>query len=479
MRSRTGWSFPGIRRFIIISIMKTTRVRKSTRLWPGLALAVLFVFPAKGSSQDVQQTEARMLKQAEANIEKFRKGDVTVQFRTPDGRMVRNAQVEIRQKTHDFLFGCIIFDLVGVKDVDREYLFKARFKQIFNLAVFPFYWPGYEPLQGFTGWERLLPTLEWCRANGITTKGHPLVWATNSGTPSWLAGYTVEETEEFLKTRVLSITSGFRDQIGLWDVVNEPVNVKTWKHKVQDLANENDWDIVEPIPLIADYVERALQWARRGNPGATRLINEYKTLADEKTRKRYEELLVELKKRKAPLSGIGIQAHEPRQEWFSPVEVWKTFDLYGGLGFPIYITEFHPQSSGVGITGGWRSGQWTAEAQSEFTEQFVRLCFGHPAVVSINWWGLSDRNSWLPGGGLVDEEFNPKPVYTMLDKLINQTWRTRLSTKTDDKGTISFRGFFGEYEIALTMPDGTAHVFSVHVSRNEENRWAFTVDSGG
>jgi GH35 family endo-1,4-beta-xylanase len=58
-----------------------------------------------------------------------------------------------------------------------------------------------------------------------------------------------------------------------------------------------------------------------------------------------------------------------------------------------------PQSGGKPITGGWREGTWTEEAQAEFAEQFYRLCFGHPAVASINWWGLSDRQIWLPGGG--------------------------------------------------------------------------------
>jgi len=366
--------------------------------------------------------------------------------------------------------------LIRDENTYKKELFKARFKNIFNLAVFPFYWPGYESRQGFTQWEGMLPLIDWCKANGITTKGHPLVWATHSGTPPWLAEYTVEETEELLKTRAINITSGFRDQIELWDVVNEPINVKTWKHKMQSFRDENDWDITDPIPLIADYVEQALKWAHRGNPKATLLINEYRTLADEKIRKRYQDLLAELKRRNAPLSGIGIQGHEPRQEWFSPVEVWKTFDLYYQLGYPIHITEFHPQSSGVGITGSWRSGLWTPEAQAEFTEQFVRLCFGHPAVVSINWWGLSDRNIWLPGGGLIDEEYSPKPVYTMLDKLINQTWRTNISGKTDNQGTISFRGFFGEYEITLKTADGQTHVFPIHVDKNEENKWVFALD---
>jgi endo-1,4-beta-xylanase len=295
--------------------------------------------------------------------------------------------------------------------------------------------------------------------------------------PPWLEGYAPEETEELLKNRVIDLTAGFKGRIDLWDVVNEPVNVRTWKHKIENFRHPVDWEIAEPIPLVADYVEQALRWARRGNPEATLLINEYRTLADEKVRKRYADLLAELQKRKAPLSGIGIQAHEPRQEWFSPVEVWKTFDLYGvEMGLPIHITEFHPQSSGAGITGNWRQGQWTPAAQAEFAEQFVRLCFGHPAVVSVNWWGLSDRNSWLPGGGLLDEAYEPKPIYRMLDKLVNETWRTRLAAKTDDRGEIAFRGFFGEYDLVLTLPDGRTRVFPVHVSRNEENAWVFKLD---
>ncbi|MBK7712367.1 MAG: endo-1,4-beta-xylanase [Bacteroidales bacterium] len=90
---------------------------------------------------------------------------------------------------------------------------------------------------------------------------------------------------------------------------------------------------------------------------------------------KYEDLLTELKKRNAPLDGIGIQAHEPRQDWFSPVEVWKTFDLYSKFGYPIHITEFTPQSSGVPITGGWRTGNWTQQSQAEFTEQFFQVMF--------------------------------------------------------------------------------------------------------
>jgi endo-1,4-beta-xylanase len=456
--------------------MKTICSFKDRIILLCLTIIVLLIIPSNIQAQDVKKVEASMMKQADENIEKYRKGDAAIQFKTRDGKVLKNARISYRQKSHDFMFGCIIFDLIGKENTYKEELFKERFRKIFNLAVFPFYWPGYESRQGFTRWSDMLEVIDWCKANGITTKGHPLVWSTQSGTPDWLTGYNVGETEELLKTRVLNITSGFREKIGLWDVVNEPVNVKTWKHKIGNFSDPNDWGVTDTLTLIADYVEHALKWAHQGNPEATLLINEYRTLADKDVRKRYDDLLSELKKRNAPLSGMGIQAHEPRQEWFSPVEVWKTFDLYSRFGYPIHITEFHPQSSGVPITGGWRTGAWTPDAQTEFTEQFVRLCFGHPAVASINWWGLSDRNIWLPGGGVIDEEYQPKPVYLMLDKLINQTWKTAGSASTDNEGVISFRGFFGEYEISMSTPDGKTRFYNIHVSKNEENHWAFIID---
>jgi endo-1,4-beta-xylanase len=178
-------------------------------------------------------------------------------------------------------------------------------------------------------------------------------------------------------------------------------------------------------------------------------------LAIPEVRDRFYRLLRELQKRNTPVKGIGIQAHEPREMWFSPVEMYKTFDLYKEFGLPIHITELIPQSSGKDITG-WRTGKWTEQAQAEFAEQFYTLAYGYPSVASINWWGLSDKNIWLPGGGLLDEEYNPKPVYNTLLKLIKTDWMTKnLKIETDKSGQAGFRGFYGEYDIVVTKPDGS------------------------
>lgn len=438
-------------------------------------LIPLFFSGIRAQTVNKDEIEQQMLKKADDNIEKFRKGNAEIQLKDQEGRSIKNAEIQVIQKTHDFLFGCIIFDLVNEKNPYREELFKERFRKLFNLAVFPFYWPSYENQQGKPQWAKMNSTLEWCKANGITTKGHPLVWACFSGAPKWLKNYDSETATGLLKARVISTVAGFKGQINLWDVVNEPVNVRSWNNKLKNFANENDWDVQDSISEVADYVEKSLRWAHVANPEATLLINEYNTIPKVTVRNRYAELLKELKKRNAPLSGIGIQAHEPREAWFSPEDLWKTYDLYSGMGFPIHITELMPQSSGKEITGGWRTGKWTETAQAEFAEQFFRLSFGHPGVVSINWWGLSERNIWLEGGGLIDKEYQPKAVYKVLDKLINEKWKTNIQTKTDKNGKISFRGFYGDYEIILKTAGGKVQTYPFHVAKEGNNQAIFSV----
>ncbi len=155
----------------------------------------------------------------------------------------------------------------------------------------------------------------------------------------------------------------------------------------------------------------------------------------------------------------------------------KTLDAVQGVGLPVQITEFEPQSSGKPITGGWRQGTWTEEAQAECAEQMYRLAFGHPAVEAINWWGFSDRAVWQPGDGLLTAEYEPKPVYRRLERLITQEWRTRTTAQTDANGEIAFRGFYGRYSVELRSADGSTQAFSLLLSKKpgQENRFRFTV----
>ncbi len=450
--------------------MKTyaSRGSRMTRLVALLILAVPLT--SLGQTADTRAVEAEFLAKAERGTGQHRQGDAVLCFRDNKGQPLANASVQIRQTGHEFLFGCIAFELVRGQSLPQPDLWKQRFTELFNLAVFPFYWASYEPQPGRTARDETLKAVKWCVENNITTKGHPLVWTNESGTPKWLAELAPEESERRMLERVTREVGGFAGAIDIWDVVNEPIHCRAW-------TNIQAKDYVQaPIPEIADYVDKAFRAAHEANPKAHLILNEFYVIARQPDRERFYQLVVELKRRGTPISGLGIQAHEPREEWFSPEKVRTTLDRLGELGYPLHITEYIPQSGGKPITGGWREGTWTEETQAEFAEQFYKLCFGHPAVVSINWWGLSDRQIWLPGGGLLREDYEPKPVYARLKDLIHRQWQTKLTVKTDEKGQVAFRGFYGAYDITVERDGRPPHKQRISLRRGGQSRWEFTVE---
>jgi len=341
-----------------------------------LSISLAFPLTLMGNPDDVTAVETELLKKASDNIEKFRKGDAVIVFRDKEGRPVQNLNVEITQETHDFMFGSMIFGLVNLwggetRDAER---YKQRFKELFNFAELPFYWRRYESTPGMTQWERLLPVINWCQENGITTKGHPLAWTNPSGVPDWIYDFPVPLAEELLKARIINVVKGFKGKVDEWDVVNEAIHTRTWNHRDVKFA------IKEPIQDAADYCEKCFRWAYTANPEGRLILNEFQQIMSMTMRQRFYDLVKELKERGTPITGIGIQAHEPWDCWFPPKELWDTYDTYTEFGYPIHITEYMPQSSGKEITGGWRKGVWTEENQADFAEQFYRLSFGHPAI---------------------------------------------------------------------------------------------------
>jgi endo-1,4-beta-xylanase len=440
-------------------------------------------------NEDDRQKAQDIFRQTAINIERHRKRKAVICFQTASGEPLQDSTINITQETQDFLFGNLVFDLVWGEPPYRPELFKQRFQELFNFAIFPFYWPHYEPNPGMPRWQAMLPVLEWCLANRITPKGHPLVWPYSAGVPEWLYDMPEEVVEELIRSRVLNIVKGFEPQIKIWDVTNEAVNHISWSEATQrsfhSRYHEIDlWRGIEvngsfkreiPIPEAADWVEKSLRWAYAANPEATLIVNDYNQEIDLNVRQRFFDLIKELQARQAPISGIGLQVH-PVNHWIWPQELWETVEMYAALDLPIHITELHQPSWEQEIEGGWKQGTWTEDTQAEYMAQLYTLCFGHPSVVSINHWGLSDRNIWIPGGGLIDTEYHPKPVFKKLKQLIKQEWMTPpFSVSTGKDGLISFSGFLGQYKLSLQQSGRQYATYMIHVAENEKNNWVFRV----
>ncbi|GAB3219331.1 endo-1,4-beta-xylanase [Algoriphagus aestuariicola] len=436
--------------------------------------------------ENKRQIEEKLLLEAKSNIEKHRKGNAQITVLNAQGEPESNMKIEINQISHDFLFGNLSEEVFRPELTDSERTkFTEMFTGLFNFTELTVKWAPYEPQQGKPEWEKLQEKLDWCFASGVVPKGHTLGWTHDAGTPEWLYHYSPEEATQLYEARIKNLVGGFRDQITSWDVINEPVTTIPWELALLDTVggqNKIDDGIrykVDGITLnqTIPWVENSYRWAYEANPDGDFIINEFYTIAKPEIREKYFNLITELLQREVPVTGIGIQGHEPREMWFSPVELVATFDKFQELGLPLHITEFTPQSSGKTITG-WREGVWTEEAQAEFAEQFYTLAFGHPAMASIHWWGLSDRFIWLKSGGLIDRDFNPKPVYHRLKKLIKEDWMTKgLQLTSDQNGQVDFRGFFGKYELTLTDSEGSICKKEIHLNKNASVEFVIVYDN--
>ena len=375
------------------------------------------------------------LSRAEEGIEKFRKGTGRIAV-LDGGEPVEGAVVSIEQAGHEFLFGCNIymFDRFDA-DEDNE-IYRASFEGLFNYATTGFYWRSYEPRKGEPNYGYTRRVVDWCRERGIRLKGHPILWDHEAGLPRWSGGS--QPAPGIREKRVRDILRLFGSDIEFWEVVNEPSHCRG-------------------ITIDDPY-----RWARDQDPGAYLIVNDYHVLAD--GHPPFYRLLEEAIENGVPFDGIGIQAHEPRTMRFPLNRVRKYLDPYSSLGKDLHITEFTPASGGQEILGS--DGKWDEGTQADYAEKFYRVCFSHPSVVAISWWDLCDRGSWLEGGGLLREDLSPKPAYERLKALIWGEWQTSDEGKTDENGLFVFDGFYGKYDISISI-DGSRVNQRLNLSRTE------------
>ena len=445
-------------------------------------LIVVFMMLAVASSaprqnQDAESAEPILPGQVSRNIERFRKADAALRFITPSGAGLGDALVEVRQTSHDFLFGNYIR---YIHFTGRT--FRHRFKELFNFAtLLEFNWGQYETVEGQPKLTERMEIADWCSTNNINTMGHMLVWTAHttggprpSHIPSWLWKYDEATKYKLLERRVKKVVQDFTGKVDTWVVVNEPASCRVWGDWEEQSWLGNPHRV--PIENVVPYVKDSLRWAHQAHPKATLLLNDYHLIDDTSRRKRFRRLVEALKAEGAPISALGIQAHEERYSWYSPQQLWETYDELGSLGYPLYITEFTVSSSDQKkIVGKYRRGYWNEDLQAECAEQFYRLSFGHPAVRCIVWFGLADHTCWLPESGVLDKEYRPKKVWHVLKRLIHEEWTTKTSGRTSPDGAFRFRGFCGRHEVLIHAANGKVLTYRIHVQKNKPNTWTFEV----
>jgi GH35 family endo-1,4-beta-xylanase len=402
------------------------------------------------------------LRGAQARIEEYRMGDVLLQLVLPDGSPVPpGTPVELEQTEHAFNFGG---SLCQARLLHRQASYPAyqeHFAQLFNYATIGFYWGAHEkePNQ-WNLQEYARESMAWAIGQGMTVRGHPLMW--HNTAPAWIADAErdVKEIDGDILEHVRMLVEEY-PQVDQWDLYNETPGIRL-------LDPDNGvrrW--VESYGGPGPVTGRLVDAVRAVRPSGFFALNHFSYEDPE-----YHEQIRYCLTNGVPFDAIGIQSHMHivERQW-SENQMWRTLEEYARYGKPIHLSEVsvlscEPMTDWQELRV-WKerivearkmkeplpSRKSTPEGeryQADFVRDFYTLAFSHPGVEAIIWWSVSDKDAWrgMPAG-LLNANGNPKPSYETLDELINKTWRTHAHGIVNPSGLVPMKGFYGKYTVSV------------------------------
>jgi endo-1,4-beta-xylanase len=266
----------------------------------------------------------------------------------------------------------------------------------------------------------------FARENGLRLRGHTLLWATPGRIPDWVnAAPDADTLRAWLHEHVRTVVERYRDDVDVWDVVNEPLVTN----------GVTLWDNVFLQLLGPGYIAEVFRLVHELDPTAELFLNEVLLEYTGPRAEAFRALVVELLEAGVPLHGVGFQSHliseivEPPPEGFREVVA-----SFAELGLAVEITEMD-----VAMLGG--DAPASLARQREIYHDHVAACLAVPACRAVTLWGFTDRHTWIDGTivpGLVplplDVDYARKPAYDGLrDALVEralavppgQRWRCR------------------------------------------------------
>lgn len=408
-----------------------------------------------------REPDAAWRAEAEARIEKHRKGDFTIKVVDANGKPVPGAEVEVEMLRHAYHFGSAVVArrLVGEGADDERY--REVVLEYFNEASpeNDLKWPPWAgDWSNHYNQEQTLAALAWLQEHGFYLRGHVMVWPSPRHLPKALQAMMPKDPSQadpILKERTLEhiadIATKTRGYLGEWDVVNEPYG----NHYLMDAFGDE---------VMVDWFNEA----RKHLPTEGLFLNDYSILSsqgrDIKHQQDYEETIRFLQDSGAPITGMGMQGHFGE----TPTDIERVYEILEHFHgeFPeldIRVTEFDINTRDEAL-------------QADYTRDFLTIVFSHPATVGVQLWGFWAGQHWRPEAAMFTRDWRAKPNAEAWLKLVKNTWWTDVSGKTNAEGEFAGRGFYGDYAVKITHggrttsgefslePDGTAE-FVFRLSR--------------
>jgi len=407
----------------------------AVNLGPNVALSQLPLTRIRYKGQGPNEAWRR---QALARIQSIRTGDLSLEVRDAAGRPASNAVVRIRMTRHAYQFGTFIESFVLHETPDAR-RYRETIVSLFNRVTCPLYWSDW-------GWENpenrltYIAIAKWAKVNGFHTRGHNLIW------PGWR---WLPKRIEALKDDPAALRQAIDEHLRQVVTVMKPIAFDTYDVVNEPRENHDLMDILGPQEMAHWF-----KLTRELDPHPALCLNEFAILSGGGTEKEVDlfmKQLRDLQNAGAPVGVIGVQCHMG-ENLTPPERVLEILDRLSTLRLPIHATEFDIATD-------------DEETQGDYMRDFLIAFFSHSATESLTQWGFWERHHWIPRAALYANDWRLKPNGKAYIDLVKGDWWTDETRATDSSGLCRVRGFLGDYEVTVTLPDGTLFARPAKITR--------------
>lgn len=365
---------------------------------------------------------------AAQRIENIRKGDIKIEVMDKNGTPIPNASVDLDMREHAYGFGSAISSSVFFSD--QQYMDTVF--SFFNEVTL-------ENDLKWRGWinsirrNRAIHAVDTLVSRGIEVRGHAIIWPSYKNSPDYLLDF--QDDPESLATEIddhfKDIVPTMKGKLIDWDVINEPVNTRTFMDLIGDSVMAHWYKLTDQL-----------------DPKVNMFVNDHSIVSGggllQQRLNRYHYIIDTIQKGcNNCLDGIGVQGHFD-ENLTSMYRVKALLDTFATYNVPIKITEFDIYP-----------GEGQEEVQKKYLIDFFTMFFSHPATESIILWGFKEDVHWRPNAALYDKNWNIRPHGQAWKDLVFNQWWTTESGISNDQGEFSTRGFLGTFEYTVKTDKDT------------------------
>jgi endo-1,4-beta-xylanase len=266
-------------------------------------------------------------------------------------------------------------------------------------AEYEMKWNPIQRVQGqydFSGGDAIVAFAE---SRGIRVKGHALVW--HGATPLWVESLSPPELRIAFEDHIRTVAGHYRRRVMAWDVVNEAIDDTTLGLR----------STVFSRGLGEDYVAEAFRLARKADPDAELIYNDYGGEGLNRKSDAVYNLVKDLKQR-GLVDGVGLQMHISAASFPAVADIAANVNRLADLGLQVNLSEMDVRVRDV-------SGDAAAklQRQRQVYRDVVAACVAQPRCEAVTFWGFTDAHSWVDAAFgaddplLFDEQYRAKPAF--------------------------------------------------------------------